>query len=58
MKIEYHHIYMHYVLVTRNRMPIVLEKFRERIEKYITGIEEEHKKLLNSYQRKSGNQVE
>jgi len=38
MKIEYHNIYMHYVLVTQNRTPIILEKFRERIEKYITGI--------------------
>ncbi|MDR2684659.1 MAG: transposase [Prevotellaceae bacterium] len=38
MKVEYHNIYMHYVLVTQNRMPIILEKFRERIEKYITGI--------------------
>ena len=107
MKIEYHNIYMHYVFVTQNRMPIILEKFRERIEKYITGIvnnngcklykiyanpdhviillscaafsvskrnipalceyietqkahhekesyEEEHKKLLNFYQKKSG----
>ena len=38
MKIEYYNIYMHYVLITQNRMPIILEKFRERIEKYITGI--------------------
>jgi len=29
---------MHYVLITQNRMPVILEKFRERIEKYITGI--------------------
>ena len=29
---------MHYVLITQNRMPIILEKYRERIEKYITGI--------------------
>ncbi|GHT18321.1 transposase [Bacteroidia bacterium] len=38
MKIEYHNLYTHYVFVTQNRMPIILEKFRERIEKYITGI--------------------
>jgi len=25
MKIEYHNIYMHYVLITQNRMPIILE---------------------------------
>ena len=38
MKIEYHNLYTHYVFVTQNRMPLILEKYRERIEKYITGI--------------------
>lgn len=38
MKIEYHNLYSHYVFVTQNRMPLVIEKYRERIEKYITGI--------------------
>lgn len=38
MKIEYYNLYIHYVFVTQNRMPLILEKFRERIEKYITGI--------------------
>ena len=38
MKIEYHNLYTHYVFVTQNRMPLILEKNRERIEKYITGI--------------------
>ena len=38
MKIEYNNIYIHYVFVTLNRMPLILEKHRERIEKYITGI--------------------
>ena len=62
MEIEYYNIYMHYVLVTQNRLPIILEKFRERIEKKEhhtkESYEEEHKKLLNFYQKKSGNQVE
>jgi hypothetical protein len=38
MKIEYNNLYTHFVFTTLNRMPVILEKFRERIEKYITGI--------------------
>ena len=38
MKIEYNNLYTHFILVTLNRLPIILEKHRERIEKYITGI--------------------
>ncbi|MDR2706579.1 MAG: transposase [Planctomycetaceae bacterium] len=38
MKIEYNNLYTHFVLTTLNRQPIILEKYRERIEKYITGI--------------------
>ena len=38
MKIEYNNLYTHFVFTTLNRMPIILEKFRDRIEKYITGI--------------------
>ena len=38
MKIEYNNLYTHFVLVTLNRMPVILEKNRQRIEKYITGI--------------------
>ena len=38
MKIEYHNLYTHFVFTTLNRMPIILEQFRIRIEKYITGI--------------------
>ena len=38
MKIEYNNLYTHFVLTTLNRMPILLEKNRQRIEKYITGI--------------------
>ena len=38
MKIEYNNLYTHFVFTTLNRQPIILEKFRDRIEKYITGI--------------------
>lgn len=38
MKIEYNNLYTHFVFTTFNREPIILEKNRERIEKYITGI--------------------
>jgi REP element-mobilizing transposase RayT len=38
MKIEYNNIYIHFVFTTFNRTKIILEKSRERIEKYITGI--------------------
>ncbi|GHU72034.1 hypothetical protein FACS189413_14540 [Bacteroidia bacterium] len=38
MKIEYNNLYTHFVFTTLNRMPLILEKHRERIEKYITGI--------------------
>ncbi len=38
MKIEYNNLYTHFIFVTLNRLPIIQEKHRERIEKYITGI--------------------
>jgi len=38
MKIEYNNLYTHFVLTTYQRMPIISEKHRIRIEKYITGI--------------------
>jgi REP element-mobilizing transposase RayT len=38
MKIEYNNLYTHFVFTTLNRMPVILEKNRQRIEKYITGI--------------------
>jgi len=38
MKIEYNNLYTHFVLITGNRLPIIEEKCRVRIEKYITGI--------------------
>jgi len=38
MKVEYNNLYTHFVFTTLNRMPIILEQYRQRIEKYITGI--------------------
>ena len=38
MKIEYHNLYTHFILITKNRTPSILQNNRERIEKYITGI--------------------
>ena len=50
MKIEYHNLYTHFILVTKNRTPSIPEKNRERIEKYITGvINNNHSKLYSIY---------
>ena len=38
MKIEYNNLYTHFVLTTYKRQPVLTEKNRIRIEKYITGI--------------------
>jgi REP element-mobilizing transposase RayT len=38
MKIEYNNLYTHLVFTTLHREPLIPEKHRERIEKYITGI--------------------
>lgn len=38
MKIEYNNLYTHFIFITLNRMPLIQEKHRIRIEKYITGI--------------------
>ena len=38
MKIEYNNLYTHFIFITLNRAPIIQEKSRQRIEKYITGI--------------------
>ena len=38
MKIEYHNLYTHFILITQNRIPSIPQKNRERIEKYITGV--------------------
>jgi len=38
MKIEYNNLYTHFIFITLHRLPIIAEKNRVRIEKYITGI--------------------
>ena len=38
MKIEYNNLYTHFIFSTLHRIPLISEKHRERIEKYITGI--------------------
>ena len=38
MKIEYNNLYTHFIFSTLHRLPIIEETFRQRIEKYITGI--------------------
>lgn len=38
MRVLYFNIFTHYVFTTLNRKPVIKEKHRERIEKYITGV--------------------
>ena len=38
MKIEYNNLFTHFIFTTKNRLPLILEKHRDRIEKYITGL--------------------
>ncbi len=38
MKIDYNNLFTHFVLTTHKRQPVLKEKHRIRIEKYITGI--------------------
>ncbi len=38
MKIEFNNLYTHFIFTTLHRLPVISEKHRERIEKYITGI--------------------
>ncbi len=38
MKIEYNNLYTHFVFVTQQRVAMIKQQHRERIEKYITGI--------------------
>jgi putative transposase len=46
MRIEYNNIYIHFVFTTQNRLPLIPEKNRPRIEKYITGIVNNNKSKL------------
>ena len=38
MKVKYNNLYTHFVLITYNRLPLIEEKHRNRVEKYITGV--------------------
>ena len=38
MKIKYNNLYTHFIFTTLHREPIIPEKNRERIEKFITGV--------------------
>jgi REP element-mobilizing transposase RayT len=38
MKIDYNNLYTHFIFTTLHRLPLIAEKYRERIEKYMTGI--------------------
>jgi len=38
MKIEYNNLYTHFVFTTLHRQKVIPEKYRERIEKFITGV--------------------
>lgn len=50
MKIEYHNLYTHFIFITKDRMPLIAENHRERIEKYITGIvNNNHSRLYSIY---------
>lgn len=50
MKIEYHNLYTHFILITKDRTPFIDETGRNRIEKYITGvINNNHSKLYSIY---------
>jgi putative transposase len=46
VKIEYHNLYSHIILITKNRYPFINEAARIRIEKYITGVVGNHQSRL------------
>jgi len=48
LKIEYHNLYTHFILITQNRTPLIIEKNRDRIEKYITGVVNNNQSKLYS----------
>ena len=42
MEVQYNNLYTHFVFTTQDRFPSIAEIYRERIEKYITGIVNNH----------------
>jgi putative transposase len=50
MKIEYNNLYTHFIFSTLHRLPLIAETYRDRIEKYITGIvNNNHSRLYAIY---------
>ena len=52
MKIEYNNLYTHFIFSTLHRLPVIEEKHRQRIEKYIAGIvknNDSHLSALGGY---------
>ena len=43
MEVLYNNLYTHFVFTTQDRFPCIVEIYRERIEKYITGVVNNHK---------------
>jgi REP element-mobilizing transposase RayT len=46
MEIEYNNLYTHLIFTTLKRVPVIPEKNRVRIEKYITGVINNHASKL------------
>jgi len=42
MEVLYNNLYTHFVFTTKQRLPLIEENHRERIEKYISGIANNH----------------
>ena len=50
MEVLYNNLYTHFVFTTQDRFPSITANHRERIEKYITGIVNNHKgKMYPTY---------
>ena len=46
MKVDYNNLYIHFVFNTSGRVKLIQEEYRNRIEKYITGIVRNHNSRL------------
>lgn len=42
MKIDYNNLYIHYILITKDRIQFIKSEHRQRIESYISGIIANH----------------
>ena len=50
MKVLYNNLYIHFVFTTQDRFPSIAANHRERLEKYITGIVNNHQcKMYSIY---------